>query len=168
MKLMLKKRQDPMYLESKIASLRTNYGCQIGEGLKIAAIVKAGGRQYSDTILSKTKAIKKAGDNVISEDFIQAMVESFRIYGKADSNMCDSLNEVIVTATSFKFDCNLCGKGGHKVRDCPQRHKIKCKLCSNLGHKKETCWKLEANKSQRPEWWIDMAAVSVDDGKIIL
>ncbi len=44
--------------------------------------------------------------------------------------------------------------------------KIKCKHCGQMGHKKETCWKLEA-KSKRPEWWIDMAAVRVDDGKII-
>jgi hypothetical protein len=34
--------------------------------LKIAAIVKAGGCQYSDTICSKTKAIKMAGGNVTS------------------------------------------------------------------------------------------------------
>ncbi len=37
----LKKKQDPEYLESKIASLKTNYGCRIREDLKIAAIVKA-------------------------------------------------------------------------------------------------------------------------------
>ncbi len=53
-------------------------------------------------------------------------------------------------------------------RDCPQRDKIKCKHCGQLGCKQETYWKLEANKSKRPEWWIDTAAVSVDDGKIIL
>jgi hypothetical protein len=75
---------------------------------------------------------------------------------------------VIVTVTAFKFDCNLCGKGGHKARDCPQHDKIICKHCSQLGHKKETCWKLEANKSKRPEWWMDTAAVSIDDGEIIL
>ncbi len=34
--------------------------------MKIAAIVKAGGCQYSDTICSKTKAIKMAGGNVTS------------------------------------------------------------------------------------------------------
>jgi hypothetical protein len=37
-----------------------------------------------------------------------------------------------------------------------------------LGHKKATCWKLEANKGKRPEWWSDMVAVSIDDSKIIL
>jgi hypothetical protein len=77
MKLKLQKKQDPEYLESKIASLKTNYGCQIGEDLKIAAIVKAGGCQYSDTICRKTKAIKRAGGNVVSADLIQAMVESY-------------------------------------------------------------------------------------------
>jgi len=58
MKLKLKKKQDPEYLKSKIASLETSYGCQIEEKLKIAAIVKAGGKQYSADILSKMKAIK--------------------------------------------------------------------------------------------------------------
>ena len=38
-KLMLKKKQDPEYLESKIVSLKTGYGCQIEEKLKIAVIV---------------------------------------------------------------------------------------------------------------------------------
>jgi hypothetical protein len=139
MKLKLKKKQDPEYLESKIAPLETNYGCQIREDLKIAATVKAGGCRYSDTICSKTKAIKRAGGFVTSADLIQVMVESFRIYGKADSNMSDSKDKVIETATSFKFNCDLCGKGGHKAKDCPQRDKIKCKHCGQLGHKKATC-----------------------------
>ncbi len=91
--------------------------------------MKAGGCQYSDTIHSKTKAIKRAGGNVTSADLIQAMVESFRVNGRADSNMSDSNNKVITTARSFKFDCNLCGKGRHKANDCPQRDKIKWKHC---------------------------------------
>jgi hypothetical protein len=82
--------------------------------------------------------------------------------------MSDSNDKVIATATSFKFDCNLCGKGGHKAKDCPQCDKIKCEYCGQLGHKKAICWKLEANKSKRPEWWMEAVAVSVDDGKIIL
>ncbi len=80
MRLKLKKKQDPEYLESKFASLKTNYGCQIREDLKIVAILKAGGCQYSDIVCSKTKAIKRAGGNVTSADLIQAMVKSFRIY----------------------------------------------------------------------------------------
>ena len=59
MKLALKKNQDPEYLESKIESLKTNYGCQIEEKLKIAAIVKAGGKQYSADICSEMKAFKR-------------------------------------------------------------------------------------------------------------
>jgi hypothetical protein len=156
------------YLESKIASLKTNYGYQIRKDLKIAAIIKAGGCQYSDTICSKTKAIKRAGSYVTSADLIQAMVESFRIYEKVDSNTSDSKDEVIAISTAFKFDCNLCGRARHKARDCPQHDKIKCKHCSQLEHKKETCSKLEANKSKRPKWWIEMAAVSTDDSEIIL
>ncbi len=49
------------------------------------------------------------------------MVESSRIYGKADSDMSDSKDKVIAiaTVTAFKFHCNLCGKGGHKQRTVP-------------------------------------------------
>ncbi len=97
--------------------------------LKIAAIVKAGGCQYSDTIHSKTKAIKTAGGNITSADLIQAIVESFRIYGKAESDRSDSKDQVIVALTEFKFDCNLCEKGRHKARDCAQRDKIKFEFC---------------------------------------
>jgi hypothetical protein len=129
MKLKLKNKEDPEYLESKIASLKTNHGCQIGEDLKVAAIVKAGGHQYSDTICSKTKAIKRAGGNVTSADLIQTMMESFRIYRKVDSDTSDSKDKVNVTTTSFKYDCNLCGKGRHKAMDCPQHDKVKCKHC---------------------------------------
>jgi signal recognition particle receptor subunit beta len=49
MKLTLKKNQDPEYIESKIASLETSYGCQIEDMLKIAAIVKAGGKHDAQT-----------------------------------------------------------------------------------------------------------------------
>ena len=169
MKLTLKKGQDPEYLESKIASLKTSYGCQIEEKLKIAAIVKAGGKQYAADIHSKTRAIKRAGGNVTSVDLIQAMMENFRIGGTADSDKSDSKDdEVIMATTEFKFSCNLCGKNGHKAKDCPQRDKIKCKHCGRTGHKKATCWKLEANKSKRPEWWTDTAAASADNSEMLI
>jgi hypothetical protein len=61
----------PQYLECKIASLETSYGCQIEEKLKIAAIVKAGGKQYAADIHSKTRAIKRAGGYVTSADLIR-------------------------------------------------------------------------------------------------
>jgi len=94
-------------------------------------------------------------------------MESFRISGNADSGTNDSSNdEVILAATEFKFSCNLCGKGGHKAKDCPQRNNVKCEHCGRLGHTKATCWKLEANKSKRPEWWNDMAAATADEGKL--
>jgi len=47
MKLKLKEKQDPEYLKSNNASLETSYGFRIEEKLKIAAIVKAGGKQFS-------------------------------------------------------------------------------------------------------------------------
>jgi hypothetical protein len=120
MKLMLKKGQDPEYLESKIASLETSYGCRIEEKLNIAAIMKAGGKQYAADIHSKMRAIKRAGGNVTSADLIQAMMESFRIGGMADSDKSDREDdEVIMAATEVKFVCNLCGKNGHKAKDCP-------------------------------------------------
>ena len=59
MKLTLKNKQDPEYLESKITSLKTSCGCQIEEKFKIAAIVKAGGKHYAADIHIKTRAIKK-------------------------------------------------------------------------------------------------------------
>ena len=169
MKLTLKKNQDPEYLKSKIASLKTSHGCQIEEKLRIAAIVKAGGKQYSADIHSKTKAFKRAGGNVTSADLIQAMMESFRIFGNADSDTNDSDgDEVKLAATEFKFkfSCNLCGKSRHKAKECPQpqRNKIKCEHCGRLGHTKATCLKLEANKSIRPAWWTDMAAATADEG----
>ncbi len=55
-KLKLKKKQDLEYFKSKISSLKTSYGCRIEEKLKIAAIVKAGGKQYSADICSKMKS----------------------------------------------------------------------------------------------------------------
>ncbi len=81
--------------------------------------------------------------------------------------MIDSKDEMIATVTAFKFDCNIRGKGGHNARDSPQLDMIKCKHCGWLEDKKETCWKVEENKSKRPEWWIDTAAESADEDEII-
>jgi hypothetical protein len=137
--------------------------------LEIAAIVKAGGEQYSADIHSKTKAVKRAGGNVTSADLIQARMECFRISGRADSDTSGSSdNEAILAVTEFKVSCNLCGKSGHKAKECPQRNKINCEHCGRLGHTKATCWKLEANKSKRPEWWTDKAAVTADEGELLL
>ena len=115
--------------------------------------------------------IKRAGGNVTSADLIQAMMESFRIFGNADSDTNDSDgDEVKLAATEFKFkfSCNLCGKGGHKAKDCPQCNKIKCENCGQLGHTKATCRKLVANKSRRPKWWTDMVAATADEGEHLI
>ena len=71
-------------------SLENNFGCQIREDLKIAAIVNAAGGQYSDTICSERIAIKRGGGTVTSTYLIQAMAESFRIHGKAELDTSDS------------------------------------------------------------------------------
>ncbi len=66
--------------------------------MKIAAIVKAGGKHYSGDIHSEMKAIKRAGGNVTSTDLIQAMMECFRISGKADSDTNDSSDDEVILA----------------------------------------------------------------------
>ena len=44
-------------------------------------------------ICSKARAIKRAGGNVTSADLIQAMMQSFRIDGTADSDKSDSKDD---------------------------------------------------------------------------
>ncbi len=163
---------DPTVLEEKIASLEARYGIPISKVMKISAIMKAAGKYYSDTIWSKTRAIKRASGTVTCDDLIQAMTESFSICG---NKKLDSENEdnAALAATSFLFNgnCNICGKQWHKqASKCCEKHKIKCEHCGRMGHKKEFCWKLEANKSQRPNWYQDNSAaacVEVEE-KIIL
>jgi hypothetical protein len=172
--LKLGKDDDPTVLEQKIASLEAGYGIPISEEMKISAIMKAAGKYYSDTIQSKTRAIKRAGGTVTCDDLTQAMTESFSIHSNKES---DSENEdgIALAVTSFVFNgkCNICGKQGHKASKCPEKHKIKCEQCGKMGHKKEFCWKLEANKSERLDWYMDNSAkvgVEVEDksGEIIL
>jgi hypothetical protein len=47
--------------------------------MKIAAVMKATGNAYSDTIQSETQMIEKAGGIVTYDDLIQEMTQSFRI-----------------------------------------------------------------------------------------
>jgi hypothetical protein len=57
--LKLGKDVDPTVLEKKIASLEAGYGIPICKEMKISAIMKAAGKYCSDTIQSKTRAIKR-------------------------------------------------------------------------------------------------------------
>ena len=170
--LTLGKDVDPTVLEEKIASLEAGYGIPISEEMKISAIMKAAGKYYSDTIRSEARAIKRAGGTVTCDDLIQAMTESFSIRGNKKSDDSDSEDDVALAAVSLVFSgkCNICGKQGHKASECPMKHKIKCEHCGRTGHKKDFCWKLEANKSKRPDWYQDNSAavcVEVED-EIIL
>jgi hypothetical protein len=136
--LQLGKDMDPTVLEEKIASLEAGYGIPISEEKKISAIMKAAGKFHSDTIQSKTRAIKRAGGTVTCDNLIQAMTECFSIRGNEES---DSENEdnIALAATSFLFNgnCNICGKQGHKASKCLEKHKIKCEHCRRMGHKKQ-------------------------------
>jgi hypothetical protein len=107
---------DPTVLEEKIASLEARYGIPISKEMKISTIMKAAGKYYSDTIQSKTRAIKRAGGTVTCDYLIQAMTESFSIRSNKESNS-DNEDDVALTATSFSFNgnCNICGKQGHKA-----------------------------------------------------
>ncbi len=168
--LKLKKGGDPSELELKIASIEVSYGIPLSSEMKIAAVMKAAGHEYSDTIQSETRMIEKAGGTVMYDDLIQAMTQSFRIYGENDS---DSDKEVALAAVTFKGNCNICGKEGHKASDCPNKKTVKYKNCGKPGHKKEFCWELEANKGKQPAWHpknTQVAAASVDtsDGKDII
>ncbi len=98
-----------------------------------------------------------------SADLIQAMVESFRIYGKEESDTRKSESKVISSATMFKFIVTF-----HKAKDCHQHEKIKCKHCGKFGHKKKICWKLDVNSSKRPKWFDDTTALRIDDKEITL
>jgi hypothetical protein len=150
--LKLGKDVDPTVLEKKIASLETGYGIPISEEMKISAIMKAAGKYHSDTIQSKTRAIRRAGGTVTCDNQIQAMAESFSIHGNKELDS-DNEDDVALAATSFLFNgnCNICEKQGHKTSECCEKHKIKCEHCGRTGHKKEFCWKLEATKSKRPD-----------------
>ena len=52
--LKLKKGGDPSELELKIASIKAMYGILLSDKMMIAAVIKAAGYDYSDTIQSET------------------------------------------------------------------------------------------------------------------
>lgn len=169
--LKLKKGGDPSELELKIASIELSYGIPLNDEMKIAALLKAAGHEYSDTIRSETRMIERAGGTVTYDDLIQAMTQSFRIYG--GKNESDESDETVLAAvTAFKGSCNFCGKEGHKATDCPNKKSVKCENCGKSGHKKEYCWELESNKSRQPAWHPkntqEVAATSVSDGEEII
>jgi hypothetical protein len=59
--------------------------------------------------------IEKAGGTVTYDNLIQAMTQSFRIYGSKDDNDSDEDVNVALSIVSFKGRCNICEKEGHKA-----------------------------------------------------
>ncbi len=108
--LKLKKGEDPSQLELRIALLELKYGIPLNKEMKIAAVMKAAGNEYSDTIQSETCMIEKAGGTVTFNNLIQATTQSFRIYGSKDDSYSDEDVEVALSLVSFKGKCNICGK----------------------------------------------------------
>jgi hypothetical protein len=93
--------------------------------------------------------IEKAGGIVTYDDLIQAMTQSFRIYGKSkDDSDSDKDEDVASFVVSFKGKCNICGKEGHQASKCPKERSVKCEHYVKSGHKKEFCWLLPENKSK--------------------
>ena len=139
--LKLKKGGDPSELELKIALIEAMYRILLSDKMKIAAVMKAAGYNYLDTV---------AGGTVTYDDLIQAMTQSFRIHG----NWCDSDSEsdedvaLAAVVGSFKGKCNVCGKEGHKASECPKKKSVTCRKCTKKGHTEEFCWQLEKNKSR--------------------
>ncbi len=87
--LKLKKGGDLSELELKIALIEAMHEIPLNKEMKIAAVMKAAGYKYSDTIWSETWMIERTGRMVTYEDLIQAMTQSFRIFvnqSKADSD----------------------------------------------------------------------------------
>jgi hypothetical protein len=42
----------------------------------------------------------------------------------------------VLSAVSFKRNCNICGKEGHKASKCPKKDSVKLKNCGRAWHKK--------------------------------
>jgi hypothetical protein len=96
--------------------------------------------------------IEKAGGTVTYDDLIQAMTQSFRIYGKSKDDSDGNKDEdVALFVVSFKGKCNICGEKGHNSSECPKKKSVKCEHCGKPGHKNEFCLLLPENKSKQPE-----------------
>ncbi len=108
--LKLKKGEDLSELELRIALLELKYEIPLNVEMKIAAVMKATGNEYSDTLQSETHMIEKAGGTVTYDNLIQAMTESFRIYGSKDDSDSDKDVDVGLSVLSFKGKCYICGK----------------------------------------------------------
>jgi len=154
MTLHLKKEEDPEELGDKIAALETTYGNRLDEKLKVAAIVNAAGKDYGDVIREVTWRLENAGTPVEADVLIEAMSVKWRISGGHGKSSDDYVLETSLAVAPFKYNCYVCGKQGHKGKDCPNRQDMKaCSTCGQKGHPEKFCWEKEENASKRPSGW---------------
>lgn len=175
MKLEVGPRQDPDELGDQIAAIENEYGSQLDEKQKIAAVVKAAGRLYAAEINSTTNRITTGGGTVTAEDLIEACNESWRISGNGKSKTTgegEVPNEATLGSTPGQFNgsCYKCGEKGHKAFQCgqqqQQRFNGKCHECGRNGHKRDDCWELAKNAHRRPTGYVpkkkEAAATNVE------
>ena len=154
MTLHLSKEEDPEELGDKIVALETTYGNPLDEKLKVAAIVNAAGKNYGDVIREVTWRLENAGTPVEAEVLIEAMSVKWRISGGGKNDYDKTDHETSLATVPFKYNCHVCGKQGHKGKDCPNRQDMKaCGVCGQKGHPEKFCWEKEENASKRPAGW---------------
>ena len=154
MTLHLRKEQDPEELGDKIAALETTYGYPLDEKFKVAAIVNAAGKDYGDVIREVTWRLENAGTPVEADVLIEAMSVKWRISGGGGKNDDSNDHETSLVAVPFKYNCHVCGKQGHKGKDCPNCQDMKaCGTCGQKGHPEKFCWEKEENASKRTSGW---------------
>jgi hypothetical protein len=98
--------------------LEAGYRIQFNEEMKIAGVMEVAGKKYLDTIQAEICMIMKAGGMAMYNYLIQAIMQSFRIYGNVESKN-DSESETVLSVVGFRGNCNICGKQGHKASECP-------------------------------------------------
>ena len=78
------------------------------------------------------------------EDYKQALERcNLRNNKKKNANGSRNGRDGNAYVTKFNGECHVCGKSGHKAKDCKA-----CAHCKKVGHKEEKCW--EKHPELRP------------------